>query len=293
MNGLTGGHLSPDELFKIWGCFGGSGTGGRMEWQDLGASFAGDTSEIVPWSMNTSSGTYNTFRDYVRNNATLAGHLNFDPNTTGACVRTLTPSGVPLENDIKNILNDGTLSSVASSHDNPENWMWWGSFGVFSAFPYTSNYARADGSVHTTWVAKSAAINGITPGYRQHLAADLSDQPHVVPRHPQGRCRLREDATGGDAVRPSVRLQRSRRTVDPASAPGTTDLNVTGGTSGSAGAVREYTRFMCRKDGTQQGTDPFTGLNFDTEITAAINSSGFTTIKSSAQTLGSRCFVRT
>ena len=48
----------------------------------------------------------------------------------------------PLENDIKQLANDpanigSALSSSASSVDNPANWFWWGSFGVFSAFPYT------------------------------------------------------------------------------------------------------------------------------------------------------------
>ena len=36
--------------------------------------------------MNTNSGTYNTFRDYVRTH-TSPPQSSFDPNTAGACVR--------------------------------------------------------------------------------------------------------------------------------------------------------------------------------------------------------------
>jgi hypothetical protein len=298
LSSLTGLHLSPDELFKIWGCFGGSGTGGRMEWADLGSSFSGDTSEIVPWSMNTSSGTYNTFRDYIRNNATLAGHGTFDPNTTGACVRKLSGGGVPLENDIKNIINDQgiTLSATASSPDNPENWMWWGSFGVFSAFPYTSNFARQDGTVHTLWVAKSAAINGITPGTGNilQLTYPISRTLFHVTRKADADCVKSQQLVSPFALLCDFTNHNGPAIPAPTpsgSSTATTDLNVTGGVSGVGGAVREYTRFLCRKDGTQQGINPFDGLNNDTEITAAINSAGFTTIKTSSKTPGSRCVV--
>ena len=84
-------------------------------------------------------------------------------------------------------------------------------------------------------------------------------------------------------------VQKSGPTISGASS----DLNVVGPSGGISGAVREYTRFLCRGSQAQQGTDPFTGKNFSVEITGAINATGFTTVPSSLQSTGSRCQVIT
>jgi hypothetical protein len=78
---------------------------------------------------------------------------------------------------------------------------------------------------------------------------------------------------------------------DPAVAGARNDLNVTGGASGTPGAIREFTRFLCRLDNTQQGLDPLTGGNYDGELTNAINGAGFQTLNLALQTPGSRCQV--
>ena len=70
-----------------------------------------------------------------------------------------------------------------------------------------------------------------------------------------------------------------------------TDVNVTGGSGGVGGAVREFTRFLCRGSQAQEGIDPYTGKNFALEITSAINAAGFTTVPSALQSTGSRCQV--
>jgi hypothetical protein len=75
----------------------------------------------------------------------------------------------------------------------------------------------------------------------------------------------------------------------------TNDLNVTGARGGTAGAVREFTRFICRLQGTTQyGPDPYTGTNMGSEITTAFNNAGFTVTPTSPATFrspGSKCFV--
>ncbi len=127
LNGLTGGSLTGQQLDNIWSCKNGTGTlingNHRMTWQDIDpVAFAGDTADIIPWAMNTGSGTYNTFRNYVR---TTAGDATFDPNTSGGagCARFLTGGAAPLENDIKPLINDPSSGTFGTGADNPENWM--------------------------------------------------------------------------------------------------------------------------------------------------------------------------
>ena len=72
-----------------------------------------------------------------------------------------------------------------------------------------------------------------------------------------------------------------------------TDLNVTGATSGPGGAVREFTRWLCRNSAALQGVDPFSGINEFLNITGAINGAGFTVVPTANRTAGSRCQVLT
>ncbi len=281
LNGLAAPHLSADDLFHIWNCSGGTGTGGRVRWSDIIPSIApgsANDADIVPWQMNTASGTFATFRNYIANNASGVP-AGWTPNGQ-ACDRKLADGSLPLENDIKPLINDPATLGTGNSNNNPENWMWWGSFGVFSAFPYTSSYARGG----TTWTANDAAINGITPGTGNilQLTYPISRTLYHVTRKSDADC------------------AKTAGVCDFAGHPGPAigggsvhDLNVTGEVGGVGGAVREYTRFLCRANSTQQGIDPFTGANFDGEITGAINSAGFTTVKSSAKTPGSRCNIAT
>jgi len=161
LNALSAPSLSADDLFHIWNCSGGTGTSGHVRWSDIIPSITPggtDDADIVPWQMNTASGTFATFQNYIKNNASGVP-TGWSPNAQ-ACDRKLADGSLPLENDIKPLINDPASLGTGTSNNNPENWMWWGSFGVFSAFPYTSSYARSA----TTWTAKDAAINGITPG---------------------------------------------------------------------------------------------------------------------------------
>ena len=271
--------LSPQQLFNIWNCAGGTGTGGRIRWSDLIPSLAGTARgnvDVVPWGMNSSSGTFATFQSYITNNATgVPSGWSPDGQT---CDRKLTSGLFPLENDVKGPLNDpATLSTDPSSADNPDNWIWWGSFGAMGAFPFLSNFTRGG----TTFNATASPVNGILP----------SSSGVIANTYPIGRTlyhvTLKRDAdcpkTGGvcDFV----------GNPGPALPTSGTDLNVAGGTGGVSGAVREYTRFLCRLSAAQQGLNPYTGINNFSEITTRINNSGFTVVPSGLRTAGSRCQV--
>lgn len=327
----------------------------RMRWSDIMPSViapgSAQDADIVPWQMNTASGTFSTFQNYIKSKVTnfptgwspngqcarklsrvdSATVTNGSSNVTDAAIvagdqghvvqpTTGIPAGtfvgtvtagvgftlsssatsnvpvnatagassvniensgsLPLENDIKPLITDPvTLATGTSnpSQEDPENWMWWGSFGVFSSFPFTSSEARGG----TTWSAHFAAINGIKPGTGNILqfTYPISRTLFHVTRKADADCVKTAGACDFNGH------------VGPSLGGGINDLNVTGGTGGISGAVREYTRFMCRADSTEQGVDPYTGVNFDTEITGAINNAGFTTVKFALQTSGSRCEV--
>lgn len=273
VQGVGGSALTPSELYHIWNC-------DFTQWSQvpsLGISpGAPNDGPIVPWQMNTSSGTFATFQTYLINNGGAPAGWSPDGQ---ACDRKLASGNVPLENDIKPLINDpASLSTSASSVDNPENWIWWGSFGVFSAFPYTSAVSRGG----TPYQAIAAPVNGVLP----------STSGVIANTYPIGRTLFhvtrKQDAdcphTGSSCDFPGH--------PGPTLPAGGTDLNVTGGSSGVSGAVRELTRFLCRGSAAQEGLDPYTGTNFSSEITTAINGAGFTVVPVALRTSGSRCSVQ-
>jgi hypothetical protein len=70
------------------------------------------------------------------------------------------------------------------------------------------------------------------------------------------------------------------------------DLNVAGGTSGRSGAVREFTRFICRPAAADQAIDPFNGKNYQSEVSGAIGASGFSTVPTALRNGGTICRVQ-
>ncbi len=291
LNSLTGGSLSAVQLDNIWGCKNGTGTlingHNRMTWSDIDPTvFAGDHADIIPWQMNTGSGTYNQFKAYV---AGASGDASFDPNTSGGtgCARALNAGGSqPLENDVKPLINDPSNATFGTGNDNPENWLWWSSFGVLSAFPFTSGVTRAG----TLYQATAAAVGTGTSSFLPSTS--------LTSQYPIKRT-LWNVSRKGDADCPAV-LTAGVRTCDFTGQPGptigagpTTDLNVAGATTGPGGAVREFMRFICRQSAAQQGLDPYTGNNQFLGITSAINGAGFTVLPAASRTPGSRCQVLT
>jgi ABC-type phosphate transport system substrate-binding protein len=269
------GALTGQELRNIYNCT-------YDTWSDIPslniAPGSATDGPIVPWGMNSSSGTYATFNTYVTNNSSGGTFAAND----GACVQHKQLNGAtkvyPLENDIKEIVNSAVLpasSTAASSKNNPANWIWWGSFGAFSAYPATSKTVRAG----TTVTAVAAPIAGVLPSTSNIIAGT----------YPIGRT-LYHVTRKNDADCPKTSgTCNFTGNPGPAIAAGGNDLNVTGATSGPMGAVREYTRFLCRGSAAQQGLDPFTGVNLFSAITGALNKNGFTVVPVGLRAAGSRC----
>ena len=272
---LQGDHtgLTPNELFGIFNCT-------ITQWSQvpsLGIAPGSATDgPIVPWGINTSSGTFATFQSYIQSNASGVPS-GWSPDGQ-ACDRKLSNGIFPFENDLKPIINDpASLSASATSTDNPENWITWGSFGDMSAFPFKSAVTRG-----IKYQSKPAPVNGIIP----------SSQKVLLNTYPIGRTLFhvtrKQDA---DCPKTGSSCDFAGH-PGPAISGGITDMSVTGGTSGIGGSVREFTRFLCRGDSTQQKSDPYTGINEFDGITAAVNSSGFTTVPFALQTdSGTRCDV--
>ncbi len=266
--------LTPNELFHIYNC-------DFTRWSQvpslgIGVGTATD-GPIVPWGMNSSSGTYATFNSFLINNG--GAPANFDIDTGHACVRKLaSPNVFPLENDIKPLVKDpAALSTAANSPDNPANWVWWGSFGVFSAFPFTSAFTRSGTLVQ----AIAAPINNTLP----------SPSGIIANTYPIGRTLYHVTRKANADCPHNGANCDFNGNPGPALPQGGTDINVTGPTSGNGGAVRELTRFLCRPSAPTSGTDPLTGGNFFNEITSGLNSAGFTVVPFALRTAGSRCQV--
>ena len=153
--GLTG-----TDLFNIWEC--NDTTWGSLPEYSTFVNPPPANAPIVPWSMNTGSGTYADFNGYVAANdggqAFTAddkkgtyGPLtsqNPTPTVAGQCDRELSAGTLPLENDVKPLLQDvqqnynagaGITTTNALSTNNPANWIWFGSNGLLSAYSYLSN----------------------------------------------------------------------------------------------------------------------------------------------------------
>jgi len=233
----------------------------------------------VPWGMNGSSGTFATFQTFIQNNATGVP-AGWSPDGQ-SCDRALQSGLFPLENDIKNIVNDPTtLSTDPASADNPDNWLWWGSFGAMSAFPFLSNYTRA-GSPSIPTAATASPVNGVLP----------STGGIIANTYPIGRTLYHV------TLKPTADCPKTGTACDfpghagPLISGSNHDLNVAGPATGARGAVREFTRFLCRVSAAQHGLNPYTGNNNFNEITSAINSAGFTVVPASLRSAGSRCQV--
>ncbi len=269
-----GSAITASDLFHIWNC-------DFTQWSQVPSLHitAGSATDgpIVAWGMNPSSGTYATMNTYLQTSGGAPANWAADGQ---ACVRPTNPVGplYSIENDIKPIVNTpAALSTSRTSIDNPVNWIWWGSFGAFSAYPSSSKTVRAG----TTVTAIAAPVNGVLP----------SSSGIIANTYPIGRTLYhvtrKNDA---DCVKTAAACDFAGH-PGPAISGGGTDLNVTGASSGPSGAVREYTRFLCRASAAQQGFDPFTGVNLFSAETGALNKNGFTTVPVALRAAGSRCQV--
>jgi hypothetical protein len=268
-----GSAITPSELFHIWNC-------DFTQWSQvpsLGISPGSPTDgPIVPWSMSSlNSGTISSLANFLI--AHGGAPSGWSPNAQ-ACDRKLQSGQGPANDDVKQLINDpATLSTSATSVDNPENWIWWSSFGILSSFPYLSAPVRNA----TTFQSIPAPVNGVLPSSASIIANTypIGRTLYHVTRKQDADCP--KTGTACDFI----------GNPGPVISGSITDLNVTGGSSGIGGAVRELTRFICRGNANQQTLNPYTGTSYFTEITSSINKFGFTTVPVALRSAGSRCQV--
>ena len=291
IQGAGGSALTPAELYHIWNC--DYTTWSQVPSLGIAPGSATD-GPIVPWGLNSSSGTFGTFNSYLISQGGAPANWTVDGQ---ACDRKLTATNnYAFENDIKPLFNDAGAAITDtdySSVNNPNNWIWFGSYGVLNAFSYTSNYTYplVTGNL---WNAIPLPINGILPSSSKILANTypIGRTLYHVTKNTDADCPQAGGVTGS-AGTPGAACDFTNN-PGPTLPSGTgTDLNVTGGTSGISGAVREFTRWLCRSGSAAQAIDPYTGKNYSPEITTALNNSGFTVVPVALRTSGSACQVLT
>jgi hypothetical protein len=181
------------------------------------------------------------------------------------------------------LLADRGNSTSPTSVGNPENWIGWGSYGELSAFPFKNGGTCA--SACGIFVGGDLPINGVRPTGSNILANTWAI----------GRT-LYHVTKNTDADCPQTTPGTCDFTGNPGPVIGagpTRDLNVTGGSGGVSGAVREFTRFLCRQTTAQHTKDPYTGVNNFTGITSGISKAGYQIVPSGLRSAGSRCHVLT
>ncbi len=251
--------LSKQDLFNMYSCLPGFTTWDKFTDATTGLKFT-DTDTVVPWDMNASSGTRSTFVTWMGN------------PTFGTCVRKLTTGIAPFENDVKPLLADTNVNN------NPNDFVWWMSFGDWKTYPYTNTGLSANTG---TSVASNlvALTNDYTVAPATPTAANTNNQTYPVLR----TLYLVTKNTDADCV----------TTPGAAGACNNAADTVYGATSGPGGAVRQFVSWLCHPSSTSHTTDTVTGVNYKTEINSAIFAEGFQTVPAALRTSGYGCSVAT
>ncbi len=232
---------------------------------------------IIPWSMNTASGTNAVFNAYIA------------PSSSAVTGRKLFPSGVPpFENDVKPLLADPGPDGVAGNADDDDNnYLWWISYGSWATYPYTKSGVTNEATpvAITTSTVGIPTLNPVAgdPAYTSPSAGSITSGKYGilrtlfhVTRNSQADCR-----TVGSTTVPTT-------ACDNGTAP-----TVFGATSGKGGAVREFTQWLCRTSNAQQTINPVTGQGYRSAIVTALNLEGFQQVPASRRTAGYACEVLT
>ena len=258
--GTRNANLSKDDLFKIYSCT--YTTWGQIPDGAGGFQFPGDATPIVPWDMNSASGTRSTF-------VTWMGNPSF-----GSCVRKLSNGVAPFENDVKPILAD---SSATVSNDS-NNYVWWMSYGDWKTYPYTnSGTSVSTGSLVTSNLV--ALTNDYTVAPAIPTAANTNNQKYPVLR--------------------TLYLVTKNTDADCVTTPGAAGLcnnaadTVYGASGGTGGAVRQFVAWLCHPSSASHTIDSVTGVDYKTESNSAINAEGFQTVPAALRTSGYGCSVAT
>ena len=125
-------------------------------------------------------------------------------------------------------------AAVRARSNNPANWIWWGSFGVFSAFPYTlattvGSFAVNGGAAPLdSPLIGGGSDFGAEPSSSNTLAATygLVRTLYHVTRKPDADCAEANKAASGAC---------NTLAGGPTIGGGVNDVNVAGGTSGVSG----------------------------------------------------------
>jgi len=255
---LAGNFVSGVDLYNIYNCT-------TTNWNQI-PGYTGAAGPIFPYGINPSAGTYASFRDYLR---TVSGNAAFEPNAQ-PCVRKVAGAdGIngnaddvyAFENDLKIQLNDAGPDNVENTADDDDNnKITWSSASIIGF-----SFLRQSGS---PW-----RIQGIAPdpGTIFLQTYPINRTVNHVTRNTDADCR------------------------DPGTAGACTNTGpeVFGADTGKGGAVREFTRFLCRTSNTQHLTNPVTGIGYKSEINGIISSNGFTQVPTSLRTPGYACRVQT
>jgi hypothetical protein len=193
-------------------------------------------------------------------------------------------------------LTIGGISAAADTNsiNNPNNWLWWSSFGILSTFPFTSSFTVPP-TTGTNYAMIPAPVAGVLPSssFIGTNAYPFGRTLYHVTLKAEADCPL---SAGVCNFTQSINPGPGIGTGTVACSNGTTgsicDLQVLGVTGGVGGAVREYTRFLCRSGTARQGTDPLQGKNYATEISSQLTKAGFTLVPSALRSPGSNCSVQ-
>lgn len=256
----TGNFVSGVDLYNVYNCT-------TTNWSQI-PGYTGAAGSIFPYGINPSSGTFASFRDYLRQ---VSGNTSFDPNAQ-SCVRKVAGAdGVngtaddvyAFENDLKIQLNDkGPDNTAGTADDDPNNKITWSSSSIFPTFPYL---------VQT---GKPWKIAGVSPDPGTIFAQSypINRTVNHVTRNTAADCTATAGAAGGCTI---------------------TNGAWSGATSGKAGAVRAYTQWLCRTNNAAHAVDPVTGLGYKSLINSIITRNGFTQVPTGLRQAGSACKVET
>jgi ABC-type phosphate transport system substrate-binding protein len=249
----SGVSLTTQDLIDIYTCQ-------KTNWSQFGLP----AGPIIPWDMNSASGTYASFRTFIGN------------PTFGACVRKLENGVAPFENDVKPLLADRGPDGVFGTADDDENnYLWWISFGNWSKYPYTKN-GKVDGS-GAAINSQLVTVDGTTPN-----ATTIFNSSYAYMRT------LFHVTRDGDAD--------CRQTPNTPGACDNAANSVYGATSGKAGAIRQFTQWLCGTNNAAHTTNVVTGNNYRVEIINALNAEGFQQLNTTTpglRTAGYSCQVLT
>jgi hypothetical protein len=310
-SGGTGG-FSAQDLYNIYTCnvvaSGGAGAntwGALPEWQAVNSAYLSANSSatsdpnlpaanapIVPYSINSTSGTLGDFENYINANVPAAHCLPLEndvkPLITDAQNNAFTPPAYPSGTTspyAANATYPAGITTTATSPQNPINWLWFGSSGLLSQFPYLSG-GTVSGVTFSTGSVPIASSSETSDGLNPNTG-DINSGTYPIGRVLSV---VTPKAFADCPVTNSV--CNFTATPGPTNGNGVADLNVTGATSGRGGAVREFIRFLCRKSATLEPTDPYTGLGTLAEIGTDVASSGFTGLPVAEKSSGSNCDVQ-